>query len=809
MVDDNDVNRYQLEVLLSGNGYQVVTACHGAEALELATSEPPDLVITDILMPVMDGYTLCRAWQEDDRLRDVPLVFYTATYTEERDRDLALGLGARDFVVKPEEPDVFVRRIRDIVSQEERRGGTPPVAGPSDDRPDLEESAYLRQYNQVLIHKLEDKLAQLEQTQRELERDIAERERAEQELAASEARYRHVVDLMPEGLWVIDAESRTTFANPTMAAMLGYTVREMMGRPLADFVAPEDVPLLAQRIEHRRRGAADQHDFSFLRRDGAAVWTAISTVPLLGDDGSYQGALGVVTDVTEQRQAQRDRERLATALERSPQAIVLCDEEGTIVYGNAASRSLRPGPEGSSLGRSLGALCDEVFGPEVGEAVLRATQTGGAWSGRCAAGGPERRQLDVMVSPMVDSDGQITGFTGIAQDVTEIESLEAQLHQAQKMESLGTLASGVAHDFNNLLMVIRGQAELLMQDLAPDHPHRAGLSDIARAGDRATELVRQLLAFSRKQVLQPALVDLNEAIEGLARMLQRLLPSDISLSVDLGGDLCPVLVDRTRLDQVLMNLVVNARDAMPSGGHLTIRTATAVLDGRGTVTGGALPAGRYATVSVVDTGHGVAPEIRDRIFEPFFSTKGDRGTGLGLATVYGIVRQSGGDITIASEVGVGTTMRVYLPEAEDGAAGAPAPREEPRRGESGSGHTVLVVEDEAGVRQFVSTVLRGTGYTVLEAGSRSEALALARSHGATVDLVLSDVVMPDGRGPALCDEIRDLLPRAAVLYMSGYLDDTVTGGSAYGLGHELLEKPFTTAALQAAVRRALNLEAAP
>jgi two-component system cell cycle sensor histidine kinase/response regulator CckA len=405
--------------------------------------------------------------------------------------------------------------------------------------------------------------------------------------------------------------------------------------------------------------------------------------------------------------------------------------------------------------------------------------------------------------------GEPLHFQGYLLDVSESRQLEEQLRQSQKLEAIGRLAGGVAHDFNNLLSVITGSSDVLLARLERDDERRRVL-EIGRASDRANELVRQLLAFSRRQVLHPQVVDVNGVVRGIEVILRRLIEEDIELAIDLEPALDHVEADPSQLEQVVMNLVVNARDAMPTGGRLAIETATVEIDAAQQLDGQLEP-GRYSVVAVSDTGAGMDAETQARIFEPFFTTKEPgRGTGLGLSTVYGIVRQSGGSIAVSSEPGAGTTVRVYLPStdkraelaAEDAGNGAP---------EAGGSETVLLVEDEPMLRELMEMILTEAGYTILAAGSPTEALALAEGREGGIDLLISDVVMPRMSGPELAERLVERRPDLRVLYVSGYPDETLGKHGVAPRRITLIEKPFRDSDLRAKVREVLDapVSAAP
>ncbi|CAN5841376.1 hypothetical protein BH11MYX3_BH11MYX3_13960 [soil metagenome] len=406
--------------------------------------------------------------------------------------------------------------------------------------------------------------------------------------------------------------------------------------------------------------------------------------------------------------------------------------------------------------------------------------------------------------------GALTHVHGSIQDITaqkladaRQDKLEAQLRQAQKMETIGSLAGGVAHDFNNLLTVVLSYSEMLAEDLRVEDPMRAGLEQIRLAGLRATELTRQLLAFSRRQVLAPKLLDLSATVAGMERMLQRLIGEDVEISVTGGKGLGNVLVDPGQLEQVIMNLAVNARDAMPRGGMLTIETAAVILDADYASEHVGVTPGPHVMLAISDTGTGMDKATQERMFEPFFTTKEQgKGTGLGLATVFGIVQQSGGSIWVYSELGRGTTFKVYFPIADEHPAGIAAATADrpPLRGSE----TILLVEDEDSVRTLARTILRRCGYTVLEAANGGEALLLSEQHTGTIDLLLTDVVMPRVSGRQLAEKLQPLRPAMKVIFMSGYTDDAIVRHGILHAELSFLQKPITPASLSRKIRETLD-----
>ena len=508
-----------------------------------------------------------------------------------------------------------------------------------------------------------------------------------------------------------------------------------------------------------------------------------------------------------------NRRRFLDAMLQSLDAgIVACDSAGTITVVNRAAREMTGLPAPPIPAGRWAEYC-RLYEPESQQA-LRPEESPLAKVLR----GERVRTVEMVIRPtggaartVLVSGQVITGAQGEPQggvialhDVTDRKSLEEQLRQSQKLEAIGSLAGGIAHDFNNLLTVIRGYSDMLLANLAPDGPLHPHAAEIRRAGDRAAALTHQLLAFSRKQVLQPRILDLNVVLTDLEPMLRRLLPANIEFATSFSGGSGSVHVDPSQLEQVILNLVVNARDAMPRGGRLKIETRVEQLDDSAHETHPDAEPGSYLVLGVTDNGSGMSPETRARIFEPFFTTKElGRGTGLGLSTVYGIIRQAGGCIWVYSEPNLGTTFKVYLPRVE----GAPDPHTRTEELDYGGGtETVLVAEDDPAVRSLVRTVLESAGYTVLEAPDGESALGICRETP-EIDLVLTDLMMPGMTGPDLVTHLRGELPAFKALYMSGFAGEILGGAGSAMSDTVLLQKPFSRRVLLQRVRQVLDAPA--
>ena len=648
--------------------------------------------------------------------------------------------------------------------------------------------------------------------------DITAQREAEEALRATEARARTIVETAYEGIWVLDAVGVTTYANARMCDMLGYAADEMLGRQLFDFMASAMAFEARTLFARRQRGISEMQELSFLRRDGGELFVLLSTSPLFAPDGEFAGALVMATDISARRSAEQalreSEERYRHVVANAPgmvyQFVYRPDGTKGYTFVSEGARALF-GIEPAAALQDPEILLNLVHRDEREElrskARAVALELGDFhWEGRAILASGEERFIEVVARDQRMADGSVVS-DGLVVDVTTQRQLEAQLRQAQKMEAVGRLAGGVAHDFNNLLTVIKASTSFLLEELDPADPRREDALHVADAATRAAGLTRQLLAFSRKQMLEPTVLDLNRVVENLRPMIARLIGEDIAVESRLAESAGHVMADVGQLEQVLINLAVNARDAMPDGGRLVIETADVTLDERTAQAYArrehcAVAAGRYVMLAVSDTGIGMPPEVRARIFEPFFTTKEvGKGTGLGLSTVYGIINQSGGHVWVYSEPGEGTVFKLYFPRLEEaGIASNRLVTDSP----AGGSETVLLVEDEDSVRQLARRILERKGYRVLESGNGRDAVVQAAKFGERIQLILTDVVMPEVGGRELIERLTALRPDAAVIYMSGYSDDEVLRRGMLKPGSLFIQKPFNPDALLGKVREALD-----
>ena len=640
--------------------------------------------------------------------------------------------------------------------------------------------------------------------------------RQQEALSASEERYRTLVEQSTDGIFVIDRDGQIVEVNSAAVALLGHRPSALVGRAWRDLIPKEDLAAHPLRFGELSPDRSMLFERRLERSDGTTAAVEISAKTLA--DGRI---LHVARDIGERLRAEEERARLVERLELSRRDLeeaqqiakigswTLDPSTGDATWSREMYRILGLGSDGRPIGLAdISGLFTPDSVRDVTAAVEHAVRTGEPWQLDLEVVRPDGSRTWLASNGIAEPDGTgaVTRIRGTMQDVTEQRRLESQLRQAQRLEAVGQLAGGIAHDFNNLLTAIRGYAELVRRKLASDDPNRADVDQVVLAADRAAELTGQLLAFSRRQVLQPQVLDPAAIVAGIAPLLRRLLGEHIALETHAMPGLGHVKVDPSQFEQVIVNLAVNARDAMPEGGRLTIETANVDLDDAYAAAHADVTPGPYVALVVSDTGIGMDAATQARIFEPFFTTKEPgKGTGMGLATVYGIVKQSGGSISVYSEPGHGSSFKVYLPRvAEDAARDAPA---RTRVADHGGSERILLAEDEGPVRTFAARVLADLGYTVLEATSGAEALAVAAASERPVDLLITDVIMPGLQGHQLAVQLAADRPDLRVLYVSGFTENSVIHHGVAADGVLFLPKPFTADALARAAREALDAPA--
>ncbi|MEW6207425.1 MAG: PAS domain S-box protein [Acidobacteriota bacterium] len=646
-----------------------------------------------------------------------------------------------------------------------------------------------------------------------LANDITERLRAEDALRQAESKYRLLVEHIPAIAYtaMMDEFGTNVYVSPQIEKTLGFSQSEWMAEKTLwrRQIHPDD---RQSAISLFNKTLFDQEPFvceyRLIDREGKAKWFHDEAVVVRDEAGQAVMLQGVALDITKRKQTEealaRAERRYRSIIQNAAYGIFLSSIDGRFLEVNPALVCMLGYDSAEELMR-VDIARDIYTRPEERERLIESYSRSNRIDGiEVEWKRKDGKLVALWLSGQVvrGEQGAVEGFEMIAENLTERRALEEQLRQSQKMDAIGKLAGGVAHDFNNLLTVINGYADLLAGLHIKSDPRRQHAQEIKKAGARASSLTTQLLAFSRKQMLQPVALDLNAVITDSLKMLRRLIGEDIEVIVSLDADAGQIKADPTQIEQVIVNLAVNARDAMPDGGKLTIETSNVEIDESSAHWNIDAPSGPYVMMAISDTGAGMDEETMRCIFEPFFTTKErGRGTGLGLSTVYGIVKQSGGHISVYSEKGLGTTFKIYLPRVDDRAERkSEDEQEEMPRGTE----TILVVEDERMVRELICRMLRGCGYTVLEAATGEQALEFCHNHDRQIHLLITDVVMPQISGPALAERVKAFRPQMKRLFISGYTDNALINDAVLEGGVEFLQKPFSPLDLARKARQLMD-----
>jgi PAS domain S-box-containing protein len=636
-----------------------------------------------------------------------------------------------------------------------------------------------------------------------LGRDISQRRQAEQEYRIEQLYFKDLFESLPQAVVLLNNQDSILRANREFIKLFGYSWEELRNTDVKKLIVPEN--LLQEAESFKKQTAEVRRVLSETVRqckDGTLVHVSILAEPILLEKG--QIAICVIyNDITERKKTEEELIKLSSAVEQSPAIVAITDIKGNLEYVNPKFSRLTGYTLEEVIGKNPRILQSGETPEDDYKRLWAATSKGLEWRGTFCnkKKNGELYWEEAAISPIRDNKGKITHYLKVAEDITERKKLEDQLVQAQKLEAVGRLAGGVAHDFNNLLTVISGYSELVLAGLSQQDPLRKDVYEIKKAGERAALLTEQLLAFSRKKLLQPKVFDLNRVIKHLLKMVKRLIGEDIEIITFLDNDLVRIKADPGQIEQVIVNIAVNARDAMPEGGKLTIETANVYLDKSFVILHPELKQGLYITLSVSDTGTGMDRETLDHIFDPFYTTKEQgKGTGLGLSMAYGIITQSGGAILTESKPGQGTVFKIYLPGLAESKS---LTQQEEKKAISFAKGTelILLVEDEDAVRRLTATLLIKHGYSVIEAINGEEALKIIKESRCRVDMLITDVVMPKMSGNEVAEKMRAISPELKVLFISGYTDNVIGGHKILEEGADFLAKPYSSEQLLTRVRR--------
>lgn len=793
IVEDSIRDRQLLRCAIEHQGQEVVEAANGQQGLEAAARHRPDLIISDALMPVMDGFEFLRQMKKDEHLRHIPFVFFSAVYTGAREEELARALGAVAFIEKPLTPKKLWDRIEqalvDLAAEE-----CPPAPVPVADAEVLLES-----YGRVVAAKLIEKVRELEEAKGRIEKN--------------ESRYRAMFSSIRDLVVVADLDRCIIEANqPALKNLFGYELDELKGRKTSVLYADEKgfSAAGAAVFERHDPGAGRTMEISFRRKHGEVFVGEMVGVKLVDEAGEITGNLGVIRDITARKEAEKKIRQGKEDWERTFDAIsdivTVQDAEHRIERANQAACLA----SGLSKEELVGRRCYEVLWraptPCQGCPATDAFVLGRECSAEMSIFDRGKTSL-VTCSPITERDGKVRRIVHIIRDITSLKTLESQLRQAQKMEAVGTLAGGIAHDFNNILTPILGYAEILKGSVPPESKQYRPLQEIYRAGIRARDLIKQILTFSRQAEGSTEPLSVHLVVSEALKFLRSSIPTSIDLKQNIDKNCGKILANATQIHQVVMNLCTNAYHAMEEkGGVLEVSLSRRVQAESDREIG--LPPGEYVCLTVQDSGHGMDEKTKEKIFEPYFTTKkAGKGTGLGLAMVHGIVANHGGAIGVRSEVGKGTLFTVYFPAvAQDaaGGVGSVLAQSLPEGSER-----VLVVDDEPQILQLHRSMLESLGYTVLGANGSLEAMQLLQADPSCCDLVLTDMTMPDMNGLDLARKIADLRPDLPVLLCTGF-SELVDESRAKQAGiRQFFFKPVLRADLAKGVRRVLDGIAMP
>ena len=800
IVDDKEESRYLLEVLLKGNGYHVEAAANGSEALEALRTGGFDLIVSDILMPVMDGFQLCREVKASPALKSIPLVFYTATYTGPKDEEFAMKVGADRFIRKPCEPDELLKAVQQVleaaVNGRVKLGEIVAVQG---------DAEIYKVYNERLVRKLEQKMLALES-------EIRRRETAENELETSSVRLQLALQSANIGLWSWDQRTDEVWFSPEWKRQIGHHDHEISNRyeEWEKRLHPEDRQRVLAEVEAYLTGNSPIYrvDFRLRHKDGSYRWITAMGEKIPGPDGKPDRFTGCHVDITRYKEAvqslETEKKKFQVLVDESPLGVALLRDD-RYVYLNPRFTEI--------FGYTLNdfstrdqwfekAYPDPDYKHEVMSSWQHAKDTAEARLNRarvlkvrCADGSDKLAQI---VTAFLAGGQQVITY----EDVSEQKLLEEKLRQTQKMEAIATLAGGIAHDFNNILSAIIGFAELAKAQLSADSPVLADIEEILTAGNRAKDLTKHILAFSRQTEHERIPLALHLVVKEVLSLLRSTLPSTIEIREDAASS-GMILGDSTQIHQVIMNLCTNAYHAMrETGGVLEVGLKEMTLDSEMMRQYPDLVPGNYVRLTVSDTGCGMTPEVVSRIFDPYYTTKiEDEGTGLGLAVVHGIVTNHGGTITVYSELGKGSVFHVYFPlierasiTPEDFQEGPPVTGDE----------RILFVDDEPVLANLAKQMLQKLGYKVVTRTSGVDALELFRNRPEVFDLVITDMTMPRMTGAELAKELMQIRPDIPVILCTGF-SYSMSEAKAKAIGiREFAMKPIVMRDVAAVVRKVLD-----
>lgn len=750
IIDDSAPSLQLASDCLLDAGFDILVAQDGLSGCRIAGECQPDLILLDVKMPKIDGLETCRLLKTETTTQDIPVIFMTGM-TDMQLKVKGFELGGVDYIIKPFEQAEILARIRAHLDR--RRLQT-----------DLKQA-----YDQ------------LEERVQQRTRDL---ENANKALKKSEQRYRTLIDTSIEGVFSIDTDARITFVNRRMAEMLGYVEDDMLGTPIMNFLDKENAAILGEKLKQRRRGHDGQYDLCMCCRNGSRRWVIVNATPLFDQAGDVVGSFGMATDVTDRKRAvdalHESRKRYRAVVEDMPAMICRFLPDGTLTFVNNAYCDYFKKQEKELLGENFFQLVPPKGRQRVRDRFKSLTRENSIVTNEHQVTGSDNqsRWQEWTDRALFDETGHLTEYQSLGRDITETklareqkELIEAQLLQAQKLESIGTLAGGIAHDFNNILAAIVGYSEISLTHLTAEQPIRRNLEKILQSAYRASDLIKQILTFSRKTDQNRTTIHLRAIIEEALKLLRATLPATIEIHSHLEAENDTVLADMTQMHQILMNLCTNAKHAMrENGGVMEISLKEEKIANQTAVGHFRLSPGTFLKLTVSDTGHGIRSDELDKIFDPYFTTKPlGEGTGLGLSVVHGIVKDHGGAIDVSSQMGSGTVFDVFLPISH---ATRQKKDNDVKPLITGNEH-ILLVDDEKNIVDSYSQMLISLGYRVTGMSDSRQALSAFRSRPNDFDLVLTDYTMPHMTGIQLAEAMLKIQPDIPILLSSGYSRDNI------------------------------------
>ena len=795
IVDDRQENLYMLETLLTAQGYEISTASNGQEAFEKLKSDSFGMIISDILMPVMDGFQLCRLCTEDAQLKQVPFVFYTATYVDEKDEAFAYGIGADRFIRKPAEPDVFVKIIQEVIDNAAKDNLEPKACV------ERKEEDTFKIYSERLVRKLEKKML-------DLEKELSMRKKAEQSLEESEERFRLSFDNANIGMALLDLEGRFLTVNKKMCDIFGYNREELENMTVSDVTHPEDLDISLTFIQRAVSGQVENTAFDkkYIHKHGHTLWGKVASSIVRNIKGVPQYFITHIQDISEQKQSEKalnaSEEKYRLVVENANDPIFIVQDKNIIFFNKKTTELI-----GGNAADLANTPFIEFVHPKYRDNVLKMYKSvlngeNPDSSYQFIIVNKSGKELWVELSTVQLFWEEKPAFLNILRDLTHQKKVEAQIVQAQKMESIGSLAGGIAHDFNNILSPILGHTELLLMDTPEDSLSIGNLKAINTAALRAKDLVKQILTFSRQDSSELILIKMQPLVKEALKLIRSAISKTIEIKYDINPDGGIIRADPTQIHQIVMNLVTNACHAMEeTGGDLRVGLKEIEIDKQDMLSQIMEP-GVYACLTIADTGIGMNKELTQKIFDPFFTTKAKgKGTGMGLSVVYGIVNKMGGTIRVYSEPGKGSEFKVYFPVDKRYSKEQSVQPKEPI---PCGNEQILLVDDEEPILTMEKQVLERLGYQVTSRTSSLEALEAFRANPDRFDLVITDTAMPNMPGDKLSGELIKIRPDIPILLCTGF-SQTMSEEKAASLGIKgFLFKPMVMRDLAQKIREVLE-----